>query len=72
MDFITKLSKTACGFETIWVIRDRLTKIAHFIVIQESSPVKKLAYIHIKEVIVLHGEPVSIIYNRDVRFTSMF
>nr|GEU81736.1 reverse transcriptase domain-containing protein [Tanacetum cinerariifolium] len=43
MDFITKLPKSSQGFNTIWVIVDRLTKSAHFLPIRENDPLDKLA-----------------------------
>ncbi|GJV59317.1 putative reverse transcriptase domain-containing protein [Tanacetum coccineum] len=43
MDFITKLPKSSQGFDTIWVIVDRLTKFAHFLPIRENDPLDKLA-----------------------------
>nr|GEV42303.1 putative reverse transcriptase domain-containing protein [Tanacetum cinerariifolium] len=43
MDFITKLSKSSQGFDTIWVIVDRLTKSGHFLPIRENDPLDKLA-----------------------------
>ncbi|GJY00584.1 putative reverse transcriptase domain-containing protein [Tanacetum coccineum] len=43
MDFITKLPKSSHGFDTIWVIVDRLTKSAHFLPIRENDPLDKLA-----------------------------
>ncbi|GJT02583.1 reverse transcriptase domain-containing protein [Tanacetum coccineum] len=43
MDFITKLPKSSHGFDTIWVIVDRLTKSAHFLPIRENGPLDKLA-----------------------------
>ncbi|GJW18085.1 putative reverse transcriptase domain-containing protein [Tanacetum coccineum] len=43
MDFITKLPKSSQGFDTIWVIVDRLTKFAHFLPIRENDPFDKLA-----------------------------
>ena len=49
MDFITKLPRTARGVDTIWVIMDGLTKSAHFILIQESISVEKLAEIYVRE-----------------------
>ncbi|GKF44998.1 putative reverse transcriptase domain-containing protein, partial [Tanacetum coccineum] len=42
MDFITKLPKSSQGFDTIWVIVDRLTKSAHFLPIRENDPLDKL------------------------------
>ena len=72
MDFITKLPRTARGMDSIWVIMDRLTKSAHFIPIQENISAEKLADIYIREVVARHGVPVSVISDRDVRFTSRF
>src|SRR5919202_1970078 len=72
MGFITKLPKTSSGYDTIWVIVDRLTKSARFIAIKETVPTKKLARIYVNEVVVHHGLPLSIISDRDGRFTSHF
>ena len=72
MDFITKLTRTAQGVDSIWAIVDRLTKSAHFIPIQESISTEKLADIYIREVVDRHGVPVSVITDQDVRFTSRF
>ncbi|XP_052622433.1 uncharacterized protein LOC128127784, partial [Lactuca sativa] len=72
MDFITKLPRTARGVDAIWVIVDRLTKSAHFLAISESSSAEKLAEIYVKEVVSRHGVPISIVSDRDVRFTSRF
>ena len=72
MDFITKLPRTARGDDTIWVVVDRLTKSAHFLAIKESSSAEKLAEIFVREIVSLHGIPVSIISDRDTRFTSRF
>ncbi|KAJ9545620.1 hypothetical protein OSB04_025327 [Centaurea solstitialis] len=72
MDLITKLPKTPRKFDAIWVIVDRLTKSALFLAIRESSTAEQLAEIYVKEVVSRHGVPVSIISDRDVRFTSRF
>ncbi|KAD5508133.1 hypothetical protein E3N88_15836 [Mikania micrantha] len=72
MDFITKLPKTASGCDTIWVIVDRLTKSAHFLPIKETDKLDKLTRIYLKEVVTRHGVPMSIISDRDSRFTSHF
>ncbi|GJW43731.1 putative reverse transcriptase domain-containing protein [Tanacetum coccineum] len=72
MDFITKLLKTANGYDTIWVIVDRLTKSAHFLPMRETDPMEKLMKLYMKEVVTRHGVPVSIISDRDGRFTSLF
>nr|GEX85270.1 putative reverse transcriptase domain-containing protein [Tanacetum cinerariifolium] len=72
MDFITKLPKTTNDYDTIWVIVDRLTKSAHFLLIRENDPIEKLMKLYMKEVVTRHGVPVSIISDRDGRFTSLF
>ncbi|GJT48033.1 putative reverse transcriptase domain-containing protein [Tanacetum coccineum] len=72
MDFVTKLPKTTNGYDTIWVIVDRLTKSAHFLPMRETDPMEKLMKLYIKEVVTRHGVPVSIISDRDGRFTSLF
>ncbi|GKE95134.1 putative reverse transcriptase domain-containing protein [Tanacetum coccineum] len=72
MDFITKLPKSSQGFDTIWVIVDRLIKSAHFLLIRENNPLDKLARLYLNRIVVRHRIPVSIIYNRDGRFTSNF
>nr|GEU54833.1 putative reverse transcriptase domain-containing protein [Tanacetum cinerariifolium] len=70
MDFITKLPKSSQGFDTIWVIVDRLTKSAHFLPIRENDPLDKLARLYLNRIVARHGIPVSIICDRDGRFTS--
>ncbi|GJZ05291.1 putative reverse transcriptase domain-containing protein [Tanacetum coccineum] len=72
MDFITKLPKTTNGYDTIWVTVDRLTKSAHFLPMRENDPMEKLMRLYMKEIVTRHGVPVSIISNRDGRFTSLF
>ena len=72
MDFITKLPKTQSGCDIIWVIVDRLTKSAHILAIKETDKMERLTRIYIKEVISRHGVPISIILDRDARFTSNF
>nr|GEU30889.1 putative reverse transcriptase domain-containing protein [Tanacetum cinerariifolium] len=58
--------------DTIWVIVDRLTKSAYFLPMREKDPIEKLMKLHMKEVVTRHGVPVSIISDRDGRFTSLF
>nr|GEU34949.1 copia protein [Tanacetum cinerariifolium] len=72
MDFITKLPKTTNGYDTIWVIVDRLTKSAYFLPMRENDPMEKLMKLYMKEVVTRHGLPISIISDRDGRFTSLF
>ncbi|GKD67248.1 putative reverse transcriptase domain-containing protein [Tanacetum coccineum] len=72
MDFITKLPKSSQGFDTIWVIVDRLTKYAHFLPIRENDPLDKLARLYLNKIVARHGIPALIICDRDGRFTSNF
>nr|GEW15973.1 reverse transcriptase domain-containing protein [Tanacetum cinerariifolium] len=72
MDFITKLPKSLQGYDTIWVIVEQLTKSAIFVPIRETDPIEKLARIYLKEVVMRHEIPVSIICNHDPRFASTF
>ncbi|GJQ91757.1 putative reverse transcriptase domain-containing protein [Tanacetum coccineum] len=72
MDFVTKLPKSSQGYDTIWVIVDRLTKSAIFVPMRETDPMDKLARMYLKEVVTKHGIPVSIICDRDPRFASNF
>lgn len=72
MDFVTGLPRTAGGKDAIWVIVDRLTKSAHFLAIKKTDGVDVLAEKYLQEIVKLHGIPVSIVSDRDPRFTSMF
>jgi transposase InsO family protein len=72
MDFITKLPKTSTGYDTIWVIIDRLTKSVHFLPIKETDEMNTLSQLYLKEIVTRHGVPISIISDRDSRFTSHF
>nr|GEY56281.1 putative reverse transcriptase domain-containing protein [Tanacetum cinerariifolium] len=49
MDFVTKLPKTSSGYDTIWVIMDRLTKSAHFLPMREDDSMDKLTKLYLKE-----------------------
>ncbi|GJW37441.1 reverse transcriptase domain-containing protein [Tanacetum coccineum] len=72
MDFVTKLPKMVTGQDTIRVIVDHLTKSAHFLPMKEIDSIEKLTRQYLKEVFSRHGVPVSIILDRDSRFTSHF
>ncbi|GJV05434.1 putative reverse transcriptase domain-containing protein [Tanacetum coccineum] len=67
-----KLPKTSTGQDTIWVIVDHLTKFAHFLPMKETDSIEKLTRQYLKEVVSRHGVPVSIVSDRDSRFTSHF
>ena len=72
MDFVFKLPPTLQRYDGIWVVVDRLTKSAHFLPIREEFSPQKLAELFMNHIVILHGVPMSIISNRDPRFTSRF
>ncbi|GKA07759.1 putative reverse transcriptase domain-containing protein [Tanacetum coccineum] len=72
LNFVTKLPKTSTGQDTIWIIVDRLTKSAHFLPMKETDSKEKLTRLYLKELVSRHGVPVSIISDRDSKFTSHF
>ena len=72
MEFITKLPRKAKGFDAIWDIVDRLTKSSHFLAIQESSSVERLANIYVRAIVSHHVVPVSIVSDHDERFIYRF
>ena len=72
MDFVVGLPLTGRKHDSVWVVVDRLTKSAHFIPVRTDYSLDKLAELYIKEIVRLHGIPISIISDRDPRFTSRF
>ncbi|KAE8664337.1 hypothetical protein F3Y22_tig00112800pilonHSYRG00034 [Hibiscus syriacus] len=72
MDFVTGLPLTPNKRDSIWVIVDRLTKSAHFIPVRTDFSMDKYVELYIREIIRLHGVPISIVSDRDPRFTSRF
>jgi hypothetical protein len=72
MDFIMGLPKTAKGFDSIWVIIDRLTKIAHFLFVKTKYTVVAYAELYIARILSLHGVPKTIVSDRGPQFVSKF
>ncbi|KAL2236228.1 UNVERIFIED_CONTAM: Transposon Tf2-12 polyprotein [Sesamum indicum] len=72
MDFVVGLPRTFRKHDAIWVIVDRLTKSAHFLLVRITDSLDKLAGLYISEIVRLHGVPISIVSDRDPRFTSRF
>nr|GEV55706.1 putative reverse transcriptase domain-containing protein [Tanacetum cinerariifolium] len=70
MDFMTKLPRTSSRHDIIWVIVDRLTKSAYFLPMREDYKMDRLARLYLNEIVARHGVPISIISDRDSRFTS--
>ena len=72
MDFITGLPRTSSGFDSIWVIVDRLTKSSHFIPVKTTYGGEKLADLYMARIICAHGVPKRIVSDRGTQFTSRF
>jgi hypothetical protein len=70
MDFIVGLPRTAKGFDSIWVIIDRLTKITHFLPVKVKYPVNAYAELYIARILSLHGIPKTIVSDRGPQFVS--
>jgi hypothetical protein len=72
MDFIVGLPRTPAGYDSIWVIVDRLTKVAHFIPVRTNYTGAKLAELYMTRIVCLHGVPKKIMSDRGSQFTSRF
>ncbi|KAA3461787.1 reverse transcriptase [Gossypium australe] len=72
MDFVSRLPLSSKKKDAIWVIVDRLTKLAYFVLVRTDYSLDKLAELYINENMRLHGVPLSIVSVRDPRFTSLF
>jgi hypothetical protein len=72
MDFIVGLPKIEKGFDSIWVIVDRLTKIAHFLPVKAFYPVLTYAQVYIASILSLHGIPKTIVLDHGPQFVSKF
>jgi hypothetical protein len=72
MDFIVGLPHTQAGYDSIWVIVDRLMKVAHFIPVKTTYSGAKLAELYMSRIVGLHGVPKQIVLDRGSQFTSKF
>ena len=72
MDFVTHLPRTSWRHDAVWVIVDRLTKSAHFLVVRMTFTLEEFCRLYIREIVRLHGVTVSIVSERDPRFTVHF
>ena len=72
MDFVTHLPRTQQKHDAVWVIVDRLTKLAHFLTLRMTFALERFYQLYILEIVRLHGVPVSIVSDRDPRFTTQF
>ena len=72
MDFVTHLPRTTQGHDAVWVIVDRLTKSSHFQAVRMTFTLERFYWLYIREIVRLHGVPVSIVSDRDPMFTAHF
>jgi hypothetical protein len=72
MDFIVGLPHTRAGYDSIWVIVDRLTKVAHFIPVKITYSGANLAELYMSRIVCLQGVPKKIVSDRGSKFTSKF
>jgi transposase InsO family protein len=72
MDFIVGLPRTQRGYGLIWVIVDRLTKVAHFLPVKTTYTSAKLAELYMERIVSLHRVPKKIVSDRGTQFTSHY
>jgi len=72
IDFITGLPRTQRGYDSIWVIVDQLTKVAHFVPVKTNYNGARLAKLYMERIVCLHGVPKKVVSDRGTQFTSHF
>jgi transposase InsO family protein len=72
MDFIVGLPRTQAGYESIWVIVDRLTKVAHFIPVKTTYSRAMIIELYMSQIVCLHGVPKKIVSDQGSQFMSKF
>ena len=72
MDFVTHLPRTPQRHDAVWMIVDRLTKSAYFLAVRMIFTLERFCRLYIREIVRLHGVLVSIVSDRDTRFTAHF
>jgi hypothetical protein len=72
MDFIVGLPRTQSSYDSIWVIMDRLIKVAHFIPVKTTYSGPQLVELYMSRIVCLHGVPKKIVSDRGTQFTSKF
>ena len=70
MDFIMGVPRMSKGYDSIWVIVDRLTKSAYFLSMDTRYSAKKYAKLYFDQIVTLHGVPLTIVYDRGSVFVS--
>ena len=72
MDFIMGLPRSQRGYDSIWVVVDRLTKVAHFISVKTTYHGGQIAEKYMERIVCLYGVPKRIVSDRGTQFTSKF
>ena len=72
MDFKVGLPRTKSGYDSIWVVVDRLSKVTHFILVKTTYTGAQLAELDMSRIVFLHGVPKKIVSDRGTQFTSKF
>ena len=70
MDFVSRFPRTARGNNVVWFIVDRLTKFAHFLGMKTTDTTETMSQLYIREIVRLHGVPLSIVSDHDSRFVA--
>ena len=70
IDFIVGLPRTQRGYDFIWVIVDRLTKVAHFLLVKTTYLGARLVELYMERIVCLHGVLKKIVSDRGTQFTS--
>ena len=72
MDFRISFPRTSRKEDSIMVVLEIFTKVAHFILVKYTHLASEVAQVFIKEIVILHGVPKNIVSNRDAKFSSKF